>query len=55
MTDFLAFLAGIAGPLFELYRYVREADRDPAEEKRIAAALIRAAIDEQARREIPGP
>jgi hypothetical protein len=52
MGDFLAFLAGLAGPLFDLYRYVREENRDPEEEKALAARLIRAAIDEQARREI---
>lgn len=55
MSDFLAFLAGIAGPLFDLYRYVREENKDPEEEKAIAARLVRAAIDEQARREIVGP
>ena len=55
MGDFLAFLAGIAGPLFDLYRYVREPNRDPEEEKAIAARLIRAAIDEDARRDIVGP
>ncbi len=57
MRAWLMFIAGIATELLDLYEYVQRpaAERNPADEQRIAMRIVRKASDEQARREIVGP
>lgn len=52
MREWLFFLAALADPLFELFSHVRSGRDDPEAERQIAMRLVRAAKDDEARREI---
>lgn len=52
MKEFLAFMVGLVEPLHELFMHLQSGQQDEALERQIALTIIRAAKDEQARREI---
>lgn len=54
MTEFIQFLAAIAAPLVDLFKYAQKGQQDLSEEHRISLALIRSAVDAQAKKEITG-
>ncbi len=55
MTAFLAFLSAMGPALVDLFRYVSDDVRSAEEDERHARAIIRAAFDARAAREIEGP
>jgi hypothetical protein len=54
VRDVLSIASDVAGPLLDLARYVDNGTRTPEEDERHARALIRAAFDARAEREIAG-
>ena len=54
MKQFLGFVVGLVEPLYELFVHVQSGKSDAELERQIAMTIVRAAKDEQARREIEG-
>lgn len=60
MKEWVLFIASVTDELLDLYLYAREVARDAKavdaeRERQLAMRLIRAAVDDAARREISGP
>lgn len=58
--EFFLFVSALLRVLWELYTYARAvasdaSHQDPEKERQLAMRLVREAMDEAARREIPGP
>lgn len=54
MSEFLTFIGRIGNELYDLFVYAKSGNQNPEEEKRIAAKIIRKAVDEEAKQEIEG-